>query len=106
MEDKGAPLREIGELLERQFPDFICLRCGHDTFMVIANPRPAQPGQTVPRLARRAGLMFERVAFATGTAFDQPENFAKVVCKRCGLAEDHYLPALAATFMKAGGEDD
>lgn len=99
MSDTGEPLREIGELLEQQFPDFACLRCGHEKFMVIANPVPAAPGKTVPRLAKRAALLFDRVAFSGGRGFDAPEDYAKLVCRRCGFTEDHYLPAIAATAL-------
>jgi hypothetical protein len=95
--EQRDPLEEVGELFEAAFPDMRCLRCDFDAFAVIAL-RPDEPEARAfsVRLAQIAKIAFDRVWAREPNTFDKAEYFAKVICRRCGFVQEHYLPPLAA----------
>jgi hypothetical protein len=75
----------IAEAIDALFPDYACLRCGHEEFIV---------GSTL-------GLL----GFVPKQKF-VPRTRTEVICARCGMIESHSAIALIATVLNIPLESD
>jgi predicted nucleic-acid-binding Zn-ribbon protein len=97
---------DFAKLLKGSFADYSCLRCGHGSFIVSESITENMLAPSFEEFTREIADAFSRRSFQDlSTTVRYGDLFFRIVCERCGLSEEHYLPPLVLAdkpIMKSG----
>jgi hypothetical protein len=78
IDQSQSDLKDIQEILRERFPEFCCVRCGNDSFMIrVWQDNTLQPAFTDSRMV-------------------------EFICNNCGLDERHVVAGLAGQLLPNG----
>jgi len=78
-----AGFDRLADLVNESFPKLSCLRCGHDQFFLTDDPAAA----SLKEVRQLLGMPTTTADAAIGAV-------ATLVCRRCGLVEQHLTDVL------------